>query len=104
MENLTFKQRCEKRFIAPAVTRENRVDVVTEQYLDKGTQRVLYRSVNRVIDQVKEMRRYRPSDFSIENLIATGALQNLKPVEFEGSVEQSLDNITKQLNHLSSEL
>lgn len=104
MENLSFKQRCVKRFNAPSIKRENRVDIVTEQYVDTNTQRVLYRSAKRVVNQVNEMRKYRPSDFAIENLIASGSLQNLKPVELSGSVEQSLDNITNQLNHLSKEL
>lgn len=70
-----------------------------EQYFDDKTARILKKKVIKVYDPVEELSKYSVSDFFLENLIACGAIANMKTCQFTdddvdaicGSIENAND-------------
>lgn len=77
----------ECHFIKEPVQRVERTRLQTTQSFDELTERVVAKSEYVKVDRVAEMKRYKVSDFSLENLISVGAINSLK------SVSMSKDSI-----------
>lgn len=67
------------------------------QMLDEKTERVVYTSKVVPIDRVAEMKRYKVSDFALENLIATGSLSALKSVTLSKNPTDLVDTLISQM-------
>lgn len=91
------------------IERLERSVLTKEKVLDEDTGRVFYRSSYVLKDNNKELSKYRVSDFSLENLISIGAVENLRKVHlnngnFENieSLERSAVAIEKSMSNTSN--
>lgn len=53
-------------------------------------------------DIAEERKQFKPSDFYLENLIATGAVGGLKTVSLDGDVLSQVDNISSQIEKIET--
>lgn len=95
MKKLEKVQRCLPEFsdfhrLASVIVHE-----VCSQEEDVKDGKVMKKAIVKTEDPVENMSGIRVSDFSMENMIATGAVQNLKPLKMIGDVDESIANIEK---------
>lgn len=80
--------------LAPFVTRRN----VRVQVVDENTRSVKTKVELKTIDRAEEMRPYRVSDFSLDNLIAVGA--KMTPAVLTASPHKSVTDMAATLESI----
>ena len=69
----------------------DKVHVYAEEKFVGPDGRILTRNVEKTIDPAENMKKFKVSDFSIENLTAAGAVNNLKVCSLSGDIMVSAD-------------
>lgn len=72
--------------------------VMEEEYFDKDAARILRKKKLVTYDPVVELSKYKVSDFLLENLIACGAIANMKTCQF---TDNDIDTICANLENAS---
>lgn len=70
--------------------------------LDEQTGRVVTKSKSVVYDPVSILKKYKVSDFSTENLIASGAINNMRIATLSADNFTNIDNIEQHLSKIES--
>lgn len=79
-------------------------DVCGEENELSDDGKIVKKAVKKMFDPVKEMNKFKVNDFCMENMIATGAVQNLKPVKLVGAdVDDVIDEIEKASDYFDYE-
>lgn len=77
--------------------------LVSEQVLDKDTGYIMKQMKLETYDPADNVKGFKYTDFSIENLVATGAISDLKVVSSPGSKIGSIDNMVSVLSSMDIE-
>lgn len=69
---------------------------MTEPCLDQATRTVVNKSVIHIVDPKEKLSKLRVSDFSLSNMIASGAVAQLKPVSMVVDDLSVIDDLTSK--------
>lgn len=94
-------KRCSEKKVVEESTKDLNTFVLDEQVVDEVTGRLGHSSKVVYIDPNEELSNYKASDFYLENLISSGAIDNLGQVHFGGSSLCVADNAVSQLEKIS---
>lgn len=87
------KENTFKYTFSPRVTK-----LVTEQVINNG--RVMNKSSFQEVNLAEERKSFKAEDFYLENLLAVGAVGNLREVSLDNSGLSAVDNVISQLSNI----
>lgn len=87
--------------IVPVVSEPVMNMVSTTDVLDNDLKVVLKKSLKQIYDPRIELKKYKVSDFALENIIAAGAYDLLKETQYSSSVDSHIEYVTSSLDELS---
>lgn len=74
---------------------------VKDKVLDEKLNRIITRTTKTAYDAMSKLKKYKVSDFTLENLQSIGASDKLKRVSLHGDKFSSIDAISSKLDSLS---
>lgn len=96
MENDCLHKKCKSDLVESFTTTVTETAVVND--------RVCNLSKTKVLDPREFMNQYKVTDFTIENLQASGAIANLKEVQLDGYSVNYIDGVTAKLDELDKNI
>lgn len=73
----------------------------TKDVLDEDLGVVVKKTVKQVYDPRTELKKYKVSDFALENIIASGAYDMLKEIHYSSSVDSHIEHVSSSLEKLT---
>ena len=70
--------------------------------LDENTGRVVTKSKSVLYDPVANLKKYKVSDFYTENLIASGAINNMRIASLSADNFTNIDNVEQHLSKIAT--
>lgn len=96
LENECLHKNCKSDLVKPISTTVTETAVVND--------RVCNLTKIKVVDPREFMNQYKVTDFTIENLNASGAIANLKEVQLDGYSVNYIDGVTAKLDELDKNI
>ena len=84
----------------PICARSPIYEDVTLQVYDEKLNRVVKKSQKKVIDNKAFLAQFKCSDFSLDILISTGAIEKMNSCTLRGSTLNSVSNVDKLMNNI----
>lgn len=96
LQNCNLHNKCKEDLVKPITTTVTETAVVND--------RVCNLSKTKSVDPREFMNQYKVTDFTIENLQASGAISNLKEVQLDGYSVNYIDGVTSKLDALDKNI
>lgn len=86
----------------PKIKRTAHFTFSKEKIKDESTGRIVSKTKIVKVDNAKVLSKYVYTDFSIENLEASGSLERMVPVKLNGDVFKNISSMEKQFDSISN--